>query len=317
MIHYFCTQKRVYILKLLAKYWAPQLRRALVPIPYESLAQVRTLTRGAYVFADLDRLSAGQLRLASAVRRRIVDAGQESSILNDPARAMGRYELWSGLTAMGINPLRIHRFSDGTYPHGLPAIVRVADDHTHSSGILQTREDVDRIALEHVARGVDPSRIVAMEFGDFKGSDGLHRSYTVMRVGPILIPRHLYFGRSWMAKRANSVAHPILFAEEREFVETNPHAEIVQRAFDHANLQWGSLDYGLLGDRVHIFEINTHPLLFREPAAYPAERLPLLRELCRKLVEQLEQLDREAVARPGPAEIVLGLGIEDLAPGGT
>jgi hypothetical protein len=51
--------------------------------------------------------------------------------------------------------------------------------------------------------------------------------------------------------------------EELEYIETNPHEEILRRAFDLAGIDYGRADYGVVDGRVEIWEINTNPYLIR------------------------------------------------------
>ena len=64
--------------------------------------------------------------------------------------------------------------------------------------------------------------------------------------------------------------------EELEYIEANPHAEVLRRAFDLARIEYGRADYGVVDGRVEIWEINTNPYVIRPEYTRQEERRPAL-----------------------------------------
>jgi hypothetical protein len=46
---------------------------------------------------------------------------------------------------------------------------------------------------------------------------------------------------------------------EAEYIRTNPHADLLKRAFDLARIDYGRVDYGIVDGEIQIYEINTNP----------------------------------------------------------
>ena len=52
---------------------------------------------------------------------------------------------------------------------------------------------------------------------------------------------------------------PEVLERERRYVETNPHEREIREIFRLARIDYGNIDYSILGDRLHVWEINTNP----------------------------------------------------------
>jgi len=62
--------------------------------------------------------------------------------------------------------------------------------------------------------------------------------------------------------------------QERVHVATNPHVELLRPLFDAAAVDYGRIDYSLLGDRVQVWEINTNPTILLPPQAKVSRGAP-------------------------------------------
>jgi hypothetical protein len=96
------------------------------------------------------------------------------------------------------------------------------------------------------------------EFADTAKGDGIYRKFAAFRVGDRIIPRHIFFSRDWMVK-GNDLSDPELLAEERLYLQDNPHVDQLRTVFDTARVRWGRIDYGVDGDQIRVWEINTNP----------------------------------------------------------
>ena len=52
---------------------------------------------------------------------------------------------------------------------------------------------------------------------------------------------------------------PQLLEKERRYLETNPHEQDLREFFKLARIDYGKIDYSILGDRLQVWEINTNP----------------------------------------------------------
>jgi hypothetical protein len=253
--------------------WGAELKERVKVIPYELMHTIAPIRRGVYVFADFERLSPGQARLAGALRQRLEDAGLAAVCLNHPQRSLRRFDLQRALQQAGINDYGVHRFSDGPLRIKTPAFVRRGNDHgDHTSQLMNDPAAIVAQAMKLIAEGAPPEDVLAVEFCDVRGSDGLFRKYSVFRIGERLIPRHAIFGSSWMLKTPDILSEALL-AEEGRFLDENPHAEAIRRVFDIAGVQYGRIDYGVRQARVQAFEINSHPVIMLPRERYDPRHL--------------------------------------------
>ena len=67
---------------------------------------------------------------------------------------------------------------------------------------------------------------------------------------------------AWAQKRDDSYREtPVAAEEEFAVSRDNPHGAILARAFAIAGIEFGRADYGVIGGRAQIYEINTNPNL--------------------------------------------------------
>ena len=62
--------------------------------------------------------------------------------------------------------------------------------------------------------------------------------------------------------------------ENLAYIESNPHEAWLRETFARAGIDYGRIDYGLLGDRPQVWEINLNPTLCRNPADPARRQLP-------------------------------------------
>jgi len=151
-----------------------------------------------------------------------------------------------------------------------------------------------------------------VEFCDVRGKDGLFRKYSVFRIGERLIPRHLFFSKNWLLKMPDLLNDGLL-AEERRFLESNPHVETIRRVFDIAGIQYGRVDYGLRQERAQVFEINSHPVIMLPRAMYNARHLEHQLWFRDRALEAFRDLLARGEALAGGDPVRIELGPADLA----
>lgn len=277
---------------------------------YDGLHRLRALPSGAFVFSDIERLQPTQRALASYVRDSIASVVGEDVVLNHPGRSLRRYELLTTLHQHGINEYRAVRASEPRGDLRFPVFVRRADHHDGAlTPLLDSHGAVDGALAQLAMMGLEPETLLVIEFCDTRGPDGLIRKYAAQRVGPRIVAAHLFFGdKEWLIKETQ-VTTEATMREELAFMEENPHAEQLEKIFDLAHLQYGRIDYGMKGDRIQVWEINTNPVLAFPRNRYDASRVPLRQRVCDKYGDAFAELD----ARAPPGTVAVDMSLEALA----
>ncbi len=90
-----------------------------------------------------------------------------------------------------------------------------------------------------------------------------------MMVGGEVIPRCLEIASEWVVKHDVSVVNEEAAAEELRYVAENPHKEWLLETFRLARIDYGRIDYGVLGEEPQVWEINTNPTIGPGPKPKP------------------------------------------------
>ena len=221
-----------------------------------------------YVFTDFDRLAGLALDRAALLYRELRDQG--STVLNDPALALGRFGLLRALNRAGINMFDAYRVDSLEKPRSWPVFLRVEGDHgAPVSGLIDTEEELNS-ALESALRdGVPRSMSVIVEYAAEPVRPGLFRKLSAFRIGDRVIGCTCVHDDQWLVKYGKpGIASPELYEEEYDFIASNRFAETLRPVFDIAGVDYGRVDFGLVGGRPQIYEINTNPdIKLRPPPA--------------------------------------------------
>ncbi len=188
-----------------------------------------------------------------------------AKVLNDPTRSLLRYDLLRALHERGINRFNVYRLSEGALPRRFPVFVR--REHGHRDPLSPLLRTAAEYAAAVAELGAGPGSLadnIVVEFCDTADDTGLYRKYSAFIVGERIIPRHVFFSRSWMVKMPE-LAEPSMLAEERAFLEGDTHADALREIFRLARVSYGRIDYSLLDGRPQTWEINTNPMLVSGP----------------------------------------------------
>jgi hypothetical protein len=293
VIAFLVTNRHRYTIEGFLDWWAPTLRHLIRVSPYDRLDGVRELPPATYVFADLERLSDEQARVARSARERLTDRYERPSVLNDPTAALVRHDLLRELKDEGINDFSTYRVADTRTPERFPVFVREVHAHSGSlTPLLHTQQELDA-ALARIFVRRRPSDLLMIEFCDTSGEDGIFRKYGAFIVGDRIIARHVFFSRDWKVKSSALVGEEQL-REEGAYLATNPHEKELKRIFAIAGITYGRVDYGLRDERIQVWEINTNPMVIP-----PADRKkhPVRRAFKERCAEQIAEALQEVDAR--------------------
>jgi hypothetical protein len=286
MIHFVVTEEgRFGIDDYLASRWPGRMRERIRPVTYAELFARTALPRGVWIFTALDQLTPSGIELADCVWRTLSAAGQPR-LLNHPARVLRRYDLLSTLHRAGINRFRAVRAHESWRDLRFPVFLREEDYHTGAvSQLLRNTGELRRELHWARFRGFRLSGLLIVEFCDTSGGAGIFRKYSAVRLGDAVLSRYLHISRAWMVKASGVIADASSAAEECRYVRENPHEPWLRRVFEIAHIDYGRIDYGMLGDAPQVWEINTNPQL-------TAGRAPRLRTPGEAFFRELQEPGR-------------------------
>lgn len=298
MIHYICRdgQQDTVVPFLVSEHAA--LRDVLRVTTYERIFSRASLSPGHLVFTDVDLLSPPELEAAQKVAERFKAVLPGATIFNEPARVLQRYALLSVLWRENINPFRAARLDDGVPELRYPVFIRREDGaEGPETGLLSSREELLNAIERLSAAGLPLRGRIAVEYCAERCERGYFRKYGAFRIGPHILPQHMLLSSQWMVKQNTSVITPESVAEEERYMAENAHRAALMAVFERANVQFGRIDYGFVGNRLVVYEINTNPTFphgdhrnGREHLRYAARR---------RIVEVLGEMNRP-LAATGP-----------------
>ena len=115
-------------------------------------------------------------------------------------------------------------------------------------------------------RGVPLCGKLVIEYAGEELLPDVWRRLSSYRVAGKIIAHHMAFDRTWIVKDGfNSEAleiHPEkerFLDMERQFIVSNLYADVIEKAFDLARIEYGRADFSIVGGKVQIYEINTNP----------------------------------------------------------
>ena len=270
MIHYLVPRQQAFGITEYLERGGRQLADRFSIIPYEDLPDRPSLPTGLFVFAGLDQLTPGGLRLSCELEARLRGAGGAARVLNSPAATLLRCELAQELRRQELN--RHGAIRAGEDPGGLRFPVFVREEHQHTGALsppLHTAVELNVALARAVLRGFRLRDLLVVEYFDTRDQAGWYYRYTAFAVGSEIIPRRLARGRDWMVKRAGTEFNEALLREERDFVATNPHERELRHIFEIARTEYGRIDYAVKDGAIETWEINLNPTLGRDPALPP------------------------------------------------
>jgi hypothetical protein len=279
--------------------WAPDIKDRFDVVPYDTLEQAVAKGSplpeprpGTYIFADLERLSPAGMAAAIKFRRSLDCMGRRVRVLNEPGKALRRYDLLRALHGRWINSFDAYRIGEGRTPKQWPVLLRRESDHSGAIGdLLHDRAEL-AAALEAVSktdRGLKD--VIVVEYRETADAQGIYRKYGVFCIDGQLVPRHALFSKRWCLKEPDLVS-PEYVEEELRFLAEMPRADEVRNIFKIARIDYGRVDYSFYGDRLQVWEINTNPVLIYASAAAPgAPRRAANDKFCALVREALIALD--------------------------
>ena len=270
--------------------WAGSFRSHVAVVSYDRLFRATRLPLCAHVFTDIERLCAADLERAAKIFEALRGAAADLPLLNHPLRVRRRYELLRTLHDVGINDFNVYRLSEARRPRRFPVFLRSENDHAGpETGLIASQHDLDAAVDALVKAGKSRETRIAVEYSAEPGRDGLFRKYAAFCIEGEVIPRHVMFSEGWLVKAATKTVSADTEREQLAYIDENPHAEWVRSIFERARVDYGRIDYGIVGGRLQVFEINSNATIVPAEVVERSERNERFTALFTRAMERLEQ----------------------------
>ena len=232
---------------------------------YETLFTYRRLPMGTWIFTDHERLSAYEIFLASRVAHHLEQGG--ARVLNHPVRVARRFDVLRLLKEAGINAFAAWRAEARPLPERFPVFIRNEYDHRPGQPELLADQAALDDALATLQQDGNPlvGKLV-IEYAGEEVRPGVWQRLQTYCVAGTIIAHTNVVDFDWVVKDTKSkkrlYEHPDFdrfIAHEQAFITGNLYADVLQRAFRLAGIDYGRADFALVDGRPQIYEINTNP----------------------------------------------------------
>jgi hypothetical protein len=229
---------------------------------WDQVFRARSLPRATYIFTDFDRLAPGPLEISGRIYKRLVAEGVR--VLNDPRRFRNRAQLISSLQMAGVNSYGCVQPATGRWPQRYPVFLRANAAHRGIIGqLIHDRKAAGAMVQKAVKAGYLLSDLVLVEYcAEPLAETGHFQKHAALRVGDSFVRANTVNDASWVTKRGGSnFASSEHYASELAEYDNWPYRDFAARVFDVAGMDFGRLDFGIVGGRPQAYEVNTNPSL--------------------------------------------------------
>jgi hypothetical protein len=265
-------------------------------LPYHRALSSPRLPRATYIFADVDRLGFWELELSAKLYRVLRAAGVRT--LNDPALVRQRFSLLRALQREGRNDFQVYRVEADESPRRFPVFLRSESAHRGTlSSLLHTQAEVDAAVTSAVSNGIPRKELLLLEYCAEPIADDVFRKLSVYRVGPRMVPTLAVHQSTWHAKAGElGIADAATYEDEYASVSANRYGDMLRPCFDIARIGYGRADFGFVGGKPQVYEINTNPYLKSVKShPYPI-RVEAARLSMKLLEEAFAEIDTDATS---------------------
>ena len=289
MIYYLVTPDGKNAMEQYVNSWGPEPGSRIRFLLYEELPGLTALASGTYIFSDLERLSTLGLQVACQAWKALSMGGSSVRLLNNPSRVLCRYDLLRTLFDEGKNLFKAIRANEAFDSLHYPVFVREENAHTGSlTPLIHKQQELVSELRSLQVKGYRLHDLLVVEFCDTSDAAGVFRKYSAFIVGGEIIPRHVIFSRHWNVKKPDLTDSNLTGLQE-EYLSENPHKGWLQETFKLSGIEYGRIDYSLMGNTPQIWEINTNPTV---------------RKLTPRLTSAFEAIDQPVDSSPSiPFEV--------------
>lgn len=260
-------------------------------VSYAAAFAAPALPRATYVFTDFDRLLPEGMEAVIGLHRRIAAAGGRT--INDPGRFVGRLALLRALHRAGINPFTAWPAVPCPEPDRWPVFLRRQRGHRGPlSGLIHDPVTLQAAIDDALASGTVPDDLIVVAYCAEPTEDGLFRRLAVYRIGDVYVADGCVHERHWVAKIGTpGITGPGAHEEELRIVRDSPWSAAAAAVFELAGVEYGRVDFGLVGGRPCFYEVNTNPHVRFDFDVDAPERLEAGQTVRRRFLAALDRLD--------------------------
>ena len=296
VIHYVTVKGFQTTLRWFCDHWGKELAGHVRFHDYDGLAAKHSLPGGTYIFADIERLDYSGMENAKRIWRALTEHRSRNLVLNNPVRSMRRYELLRTLHETGINQFDVYKLEDARRPKRYPVFIRKEDDHRGPiSSLLGSKQELDDAIELMIRSGAQRDDKIIEEFVDASDEENVFHLYGAFVVNDEIIPAFYDFSRNWVVKGEVQFSELLddrkYVEQERIYVRSNPHEDLLRPIFQTAGIQYGRMDYAMVNGQIQVFEINTNPDIIEFMDVGGDEWLPATREFAGNFIEAMKRID--------------------------
>lgn len=230
-------------------------------IPYSRITGSIHFPSAVLIFAGLESVSLAIRERAARLWRALAAVRVPLLLLNHPLLAMQRYELLRQLHERGINDFDVYRLTEARRPRRFPVFLRDEDRPLRrQTRLLATDDELEAAWREIVSGGLGRDTKLIVEFGAARDARGRYVRYGAYSINGAIVPCRPVFHDRWLVRAAQAATDSDLLVLEREHLAANPHAAELRRIFQLARIDFGRIDYTLVGGRIQVYGIHTDPI---------------------------------------------------------
>jgi hypothetical protein len=232
-------------------------------IYYNDLSSLKEISAGTFIFTDLDFLNDDQRKIANQIYNQLAQEQSRVTILNNPRKVLLRHELLQAMYNAGMNQFRVLHAAESRDVWEFltfPVFLKEENRHTAAlSDLIYSVKDLEKVIVEKGLLGYPRRKLLIVEFCDTSDNNGIFRKYSAFKVGRAIIPRFMDINDHWVVKASKTDERHIIEAEH--YAAHNPHLEWLKKVFSIANIDYGRIDYSVLGEEPQLWEINLNPII--------------------------------------------------------
>jgi hypothetical protein len=272
MLVYLATQAHCHTMQEFLDSWGQALKPVMQVVSYEYAHTVKYSEVLTVIFADYDRLPAAQRAGFGALCDTISARGIR--VLNHPQHSARRSQLLSLLKRQGSNEFSAYPVAEAERAK-FPVFLRFTNDHNGpQSPLLHNAEELQQAIDIGVNKGVAREDMLVVEFLSTMGSDGMYYTYSAFCIEGEVVPRQCLASAALWDLREPEWIVPEALDKEKEYLESNPHQQMIRDAFKLAKIDYGRIDYSLLKNKPQVWEINPHPVVLGGFDKYQRAQIP-------------------------------------------
>ena len=183
----------------------------------------------------------------------------------------------------------------GVGPEQYPVFLRHEQDHGRplSTDLLHNREDLASALKNARAAGISPRGLLIVGYAGEAFDGPWFRKFNTFCVGKEVFAHHMVVEDSWVVKFGKQgMKLPEEYKViEQNFVKENWSADVLRRVFEIAGIEYGRADWGIVGGKLQVYEINTNPQISADAGSSNPIRRATLAMATKRLCESLAALE--------------------------